>query len=76
MKRERVAGMSWSRLNAALMETEDERQLASWLEEALASSSLGLHRMLRIHGRLNCVRRAREIREIRARIALKREEAA
>ena len=69
-------GMSWSQLNAALMETEDEGKLAAWLKEMLDGASMSMSRALRIHGRLNGVRRAREIKEIRERVAAKRKKAA
>lgn len=53
------------------MATDDETLLSSWLREMLDGASVSMCRALRIHGRLNGVRRAREIREIRERVAAK-----
>ena len=69
-------GLSWARLNEELMATDDEVKLAAWLREALDGASMSMGRMLRIHGRLNGVRRAREIREIQDAIKRKKKQRA
>ena len=59
-----VNSLTWAELNVALM-TADERTLARWLRETVATGSL--YRALRVHGRLNALRKEREIAEIRTR---------
>jgi hypothetical protein len=54
-------------MNTALLACEDVGQLQRWLTETVASGLL--YRALRVHGRMNCVRRAQEIRNIKTTIA-------
>jgi hypothetical protein len=58
-----VNNLTWAELNVALM-TADERTLTRWLRDTVAAGSL--YRGLRVHGRLNALRKEREIAEIRA----------
>ena len=58
-----VNSLTWSQLNVALM-TADERTLTRWLRETVATGSL--YRAIRVHGRMNALRKEREIAEIRA----------
>ena len=58
----RVRRMTWTELNARLVETEDEAVLRRWLKDAVQGGRF--NRAMRIHGRLSAVRRAREHREI------------
>lgn len=62
-----VTQLSWADLNELLINTTDEKQLAKWLEETVRSGSE--YRALRVHGRLNAVRRQREIEDIKRKVA-------
>ncbi len=61
---------SWARLNAALLECEDERMLRNWLEAQISAGRRT--RALRVYGRLSAVRRARELTELDKRLLRKR----
>ena len=67
-----VVGLSWSRLNEALLECDDLVLLQRWLEQAMKGSD-SVNRALRIHGRLSAVRRAREVKAMRATMTAKKE---
>lgn len=59
-----VAALSWSELNEALLGCEDMRTLGAWLDETV-ESTMSLARALRVHARLNLVRRRAEMEEIK-----------
>lgn len=59
-----IAGVTFYDLNRMLLETEDVAQLQRWLDEAVAEGVL--YRALRVHGRLNGVRRQQELKAIKA----------
>jgi hypothetical protein len=63
-----VLGLSWSRLNEALLECDDLIVLQRWMEEAIAGSDT-LGRVLRIHSRLNVVRNAKEVKALKSIVA-------
>ena len=58
-----VLVLSYGDLNSALLECTDQKQLHHWLSTTVASGVL--YRALRVHGRLNAVRRAQEITAIK-----------
>jgi hypothetical protein len=58
-----VVQESYSDLNTKLLACKDLKQLQTWLSDTVASGVL--YRALRIHGRLNTVRRAQEIDAIK-----------
>ena len=60
-----VTGLSWSRLNEALLECDDLVTLQRWMEAAIADGDT-LLRVLRIHSRLNVVRRAQEVKALKS----------
>jgi len=70
-----VVGLGWLELNALLLECDDLDTLQRWLEQAMVGSN-SVRRALRVHGRLCAVRRAVEVRAIRAAMAAERKEAA
>ena len=59
-----VIGLSWSQLNEALLECDDVATLQRWLAEVTAKTK-SVHRALRVHSRMNTVRRAKEVAETR-----------
>jgi hypothetical protein len=62
-KREDVTFLSYSDLNTALLECDDLKVLNAWLSATVASGVL--YRALRVHGRLNAVRRVQEVQAIK-----------
>jgi hypothetical protein len=62
-KIEDVTRLSYGELNDALLECDDLALLNRWLSEVVASGVL--YRALRVHGRLNAVRRAQEVAAIK-----------
>lgn len=62
-----ITKLTYPDMNAALLACEDVGQLQRWLTETVASGLL--YRALRVHGRMNCVRRAQEISDIKAKTA-------
>jgi hypothetical protein len=62
-KIEDVTQISYEDLNTALLECDDLMQLNKWLSAVVASGVL--YRALRVHGRLNAVRRAQEVQAIK-----------
>ena len=58
-------GLSWSLLNEVLLATENLNDLQQLLEAITTSGRMA--RALRVHGRMNTVRRAIELREIKRR---------
>ena len=54
-----INDVSWTRLNVVLLKCKDTTQLQRWLAETIPTGRL--NRALRIHGRLNAVRRAEEL---------------
>lgn len=58
-----VNSLSWPELNRALAALQDVKILQRWLRDTVAGGSL--YRALRVHGRMNAVRREQEIAAIR-----------
>ena len=58
-----VLELCYTDLNNALLECEDQAVLHRWLSATVASGVL--YRALRVHGRLNAVRRAQEVATIK-----------
>jgi len=71
---ESVAGLTFYDLNALLLQTEDVDLLQKWLNQTVAEGIL--YRALRIHGRLNGVRRQQELSRIRKACSAAQKEAA
>jgi hypothetical protein len=63
-KHEDINAMSWPQLNDALLECEDVAKLSRWLKATVATGVR--YRALRVHGRMNAVRRDQELRAIHA----------
>ena len=64
MTRRNYHGTSFNALNEKLIECVDVRMLVEWLE---AEKSTGcLYRAMRVYGRLSAVRRAQELKALRA----------
>lgn len=63
-----INALQWKDLNELLLNTDDEPTLRRWLQQTL-EGGLPVYRALRIHGRLNAVRRAREIEDIKRKCA-------
>ena len=59
-----VISLSWFRLNEALLKCDDLVVLQQWMEVAITGGDT-LLRVLRIHSRLNVVRRTREVKALR-----------
>ena len=59
----RVTELSYSEMNDALLACDDQAMLQQWLSATVASGVL--YRALRVHGRLNAVRRAQEVAGIK-----------
>jgi hypothetical protein len=68
-----VAALSWGDLCTELLQCDDVATLQGWLEQELRPdyAQPTLYRALRIHGRMNAVRRAQEITAINKRCAAK-----
>ena len=62
-KRQDAVRTTFAELNAALLATEDVATLERWLADAVAAGVM--YRALRVHGRLNGVRRREEIARIK-----------
>jgi hypothetical protein len=58
--------ISWTDLNDLLRNCKDLRQLSQWLETAVKDGVIS--RVVRIYGRLSAVRRAGELRELKAKV--------
>ena len=57
-----VNALSWTALNAALLECEDQERLRLWLGQAVCDARPGAAtRALRVYGRYATVRRAQEL---------------
>jgi hypothetical protein len=67
-----VSELRWGALNKALLECTDESKLRRWLDDTVRSGHLT--RSVRIYGRLNYVRRQREMRDIKAALAVNNSE--
>lgn len=61
-----VTKLEWKQLNDNLLTCEDVHVLQHWLDVTVRSGKL--YRALRVHGRLNAVRRKQEIAAIRREI--------
>jgi len=68
--------LHWEELNSTLLLCEDEATLTRWLDEAVNSPLVPVHACLRVHSRLNKVRRTKERAELLARARRKRGQAA
>ena len=62
-KSEDVTALSYGEMNDALLACDDQNELHKWLSDTIATGVL--YRALRVHGRLNAVRRAQEIATIK-----------
>ena len=58
-----VTALSWSQLCALLLDTDNVVTLQRWLEQETLAGKM--YRALRVHGRMNAVRRDKEIRAIK-----------
>ena len=58
-----VVDLSYSEMNDALLACDNQAVLQQWLSATVASGVL--YRALRVHGRLNAVRRAQEVAGIK-----------
>jgi hypothetical protein len=65
-----VNALTWPKLCEAVLACEDVPTLNRWLK-ATVEGGQTLYRALRIHGRLNAVRRAQEIKAIHAAVGPK-----
>jgi len=68
-----LVGLSWGELNNVLLECEDVPTLQRWLREMTRSAS-GRYRALRVHSRMNAVRRAQEVKAIQQTITRRNRE--
>ena len=62
-KSEDITALSYSEMNDALLACNSQEQLHHWLSDTVATGVL--YRSLRVHGRLNAVRRAQEVEVIK-----------
>lgn len=68
-----VNALSWTALNAALLECEDQERLRLWLSQAVCDVRPGAaNRALRVYGRYATVRRVQELAELRERMCAMR----
>jgi hypothetical protein len=58
--------ISWTDLNDLLRKCKDIRQLGQWLETAVKDGVIS--RVVRIYGRFSAVRRAGELRKLKAKV--------
>jgi hypothetical protein len=58
--------ISWTDLNDLLRKCADLPQLSQWLETAIEDGVIS--RAVRVYGRLSTVRRAGELRELKAKV--------
>lgn len=63
----KVAELSWKELCDLLLETDDIGVLHQWVTDMAYGGSL--YRTMRVHGRMNAVRRAQEIKAIKTMLA-------
>lgn len=65
--------LSWAQLNEVLLECDDLPTLKRWVNE-MAAESGSVYRVVRVHGRMNAVRRAQEIKVIKTMVEMRRRE--
>lgn len=68
-----VTQLSWAELNESLLKCDDAVILRHWLDAILLTGSVT--RAMRVYGRMSTVRRASELRELRAQLKLRQKAA-